>query len=139
MAGQRELAVNGMRALVIAAIASFIVGCSVGLIGGVLLMRFGGPPRFAMREPAPREHGPRSGRMLEAMSRSLDLTDEQERRIGALIAETRAGERAAHDSLRARIARELDPEQLERWQRFEERFGRRGRSGRPGRPGEPGR
>ena len=130
---------NGTRALVIAAIASFIVGCSVGLIGGVLLMRFAGPPRFTMRVPPPPERGPRSGRMLETMSRSLDLTDEQERRIGALIDETRAGERASHDSLRARIARELEPEQLERWQRFEERFGRRGRRGSPGQPGEPRR
>ena len=128
---------NGTRALVIAAIASFIVGCSVGLIGGVLVMRFGGPPPFAMRGHPPREHGPRGDRMLEVMSRTLDLSDEQERRIGEIIKDARNDQRASHDSLRVRIARELTPEQRERWQDFEERFGRRGRRGSPGRPGEP--
>jgi Spy/CpxP family protein refolding chaperone len=129
VAGQRELAVNGTRALVIAAIASFIVGCSVGLISGVLIMRFGGPPRFATH--GPREHGPRGERLLATLSRSLDLTDEQRRRIGALIEDTRHAQGASHDSLRARIARELTPEQRERWERFEERFSRRGRRGPP--------
>ena len=122
---------NGTRALVIAAVATFIVGCAVGLIGGVLIMRFAGPPPFAMRVPPPREHGPRGDRMLEVMSRTLDLTDEQERRIGEIIADARHDQRASHDSLRVRIARELTPEQRERWERFAERFGRRGRRGPP--------
>jgi hypothetical protein len=122
---------NGMRALVIAAIASFIVGCSVGLVSGVLIMRLGGPPPpfRTMRVQRPPDPGPRGDRMLSMLSRALDLSDDQRQRIATLIEDARHEQGASRDSLRARISRELTPDQRERWERFEMRFGRRDRRG----------
>lgn len=121
---------NGTRGLLIATAAAFIVGCSVGLMGGILFMRFGpgmpggpggrfGGGRFERRiGPG----GPEA--MLPRIARELDLTPEQHDRILRQIDRVRAERAAARESLHVWIDRELTPEQRERWKAMEERFER---------------
>jgi hypothetical protein len=134
--------VNGTRGLVIAVAAAFIVGCSVGLMGGILFMRFGpasphlphgpgamggGPPFFEGRGgPGHGEH------MISMLGRELDLSPGQHERIVRQIDRARAQHGAARESMRVWIERELTPEQREKWRRMEERFerSRRGRGAR---------
>lgn len=125
---------NGTRGLLIATAAAFIVGCSVGLMGGILLMRFGpghhgpderrGGGRFERRMGP----GPPEG-MLPMMEAELGLTSDQRARILEKIDEARREHGAVRESMRVWIGRELTPEQRERWNRMEERF-ERSRHGR---------
>lgn len=119
---------NGTRGLLIATAAAFIVGCSVGLMGGILLMRFGpgphgrdgrGGPRFERRIGP----GPPEG-MLPMLEDELDLTPDQRARILEKIDEARRKHGAVRESMRVWIGRELTPEQRERWKRMEEKFER---------------
>ncbi|MGH7731763.1 MAG: hypothetical protein ACRENJ_11005 [Candidatus Eiseniibacteriota bacterium] len=123
---------NGIRGLLIATAAAFIVGCSAGLIGGILLMRFGppgpplflaegrrgGPMRFERRGPGPREG------MLQVMERELDLSPVQHERIIRYIDQARREHAAVQDSLMWRIGRELSPRQNVEWNRWEKVFER---------------
>lgn len=127
---------NGTRGLIIATTAAFIVGCSVGLMGGILLTHFGGPRWHG--EPRPGGRGARFERrigpgppegMLPMMERELALTPEQHERIVRLIDRTRAQHAAARESMHVWIGRELTPEQGERWKAMEERFERSRRGG----------
>lgn len=133
---------NGTRGLLIATAAAFIVGCSVGLMGGILFMRFGvagphggyrsggrgwGPPPFERRGGPGRSEG-----MLPMMARELDLSPEQHDRILRQIDRARQQHGAVRESLHVWIERELTPEQRDRWKQMEERFERshRGRRSR---------
>ena len=125
---------NGTRGLLIATAAAFIVGCSVGLMGGILFMRFGGPgPHGGFRPGAPGWGSPpferrgapgRPEGMLPMLVRELDLSPEQHDRILGRIDRAREQHGAVRESLHLWIERELTPEQRERWKHMEERFER---------------
>ena len=136
---------NGMRGLLIATAAAFIVGCSVGLMGGILFMRYGGPGSHAGWMPGGTRGGPppfmrhrgpggpgHEERMLPILERELGLSAEQRDRIVRQLDRARLEHGAVRDTMRAWIERELTPEQRERWKRMEERFerSRRGRGSR---------
>lgn len=131
---------NGTRGLIIATAAAFIVGCSVGLMGGILFMRlggagmhdgfmpggrFGGPTRFE-RHVGP---GPPEG-MLPMLGRELGLSPDQHDRILRQIDRARMRHGAVRESMHVWIERELTPEQRERWKEIEERFDRSRRGSR---------
>lgn len=122
---------NGTRGLLIATAAAFVVGCSVGLMGGILFMRWavpgpharfergmrGGPPPFMIRR------GPGPGheeRTLSLLERELNLTPEQHVRLIRVLDRARKEREALHDSLKIWLARELTPEQQARWKEVEE-------------------
>ena len=126
---------NGTRGLVIATAAAFVVGCSVGLMGGMLFMRFVGPghggPMFARAPGRPpfERRGPRHDGLMPMLERSLDLSPTQRERIVAQIDRARRQQAAVRESMQVGIERELTPEQRERWKQMEDRFerSRRGR------------
>jgi hypothetical protein len=148
-------------AIVIALVAAFLIGTSVGLMSGIFFTLqvhrppapffdgrgrgMGGPGVF---ERVGREVGRRVVRNVVAMKRlreALDLSDEQAARIQPLIEQTHAAMGAERESLRVRIERVLTPEQRERWRRLEasrgvpgETRGPRGRANRalPGPEGD---
>ncbi len=124
---------NGTRGLVIAIAAAFVVGCSVGLMGGILFMRFAapGPPMAGLHGPRPPYFGPagpgaRGGpeQMLPRLERALQLSAEQHDRIVAILDGARHGHAAMRESMHVEIERVLTPEQRERWRKLEERFER---------------
>jgi len=141
--------VNGTRGLVIATAAAFVVGCSVGLMGGMLFMHLMRPgpfgPRFghARWGPGPpfEDHrgGPRGerreGGLLPVLERELDLTPAQRVRIVAQLDRARHQQAAVRESMQVGIERELTPEQLKRWREMEERFERWRRERWPHPPG----
>jgi len=141
--------VNGTRGLLIATAAAFIVGCSVGLMGGILFMRFGGAGphggfmpggRHAGPPPFERRGGPgRPEGMLPMLERELDLSPEQHDRILQQIDRARQQHAAVRESMHVWIERELTPEQRERWKRMEERFERSRRGTRSRGPRSPDR
>lgn len=124
---------NGNRGLVIGMLAALIVGCSVGLVGGILFARYNG-----MHGPhdghGGRPGGPRGpGSMLERMERDLALTPDQSDRVEKILEESRRGFATVRESTHAAIERELTPAQRDQWKQMEERFQRERRrgSGRP--------
>lgn len=133
---------NGARGLVIATAAAFIVGCSVGLMGGIVFMRFAAPGPNGermfgpMRGPRPPflERGGRGmaggpERMMPVLERALDLSPAQRERIVAVLDRARHHQVALRESVQVWIERELTPAQRERWKQMEQRFerSRRGR------------
>jgi hypothetical protein len=124
---------NG-RGLVIAIVAAFIVGCSAGMVGGILFARFAMRPEAHMGRDERGRGGPR-GRtpLMERIERTLDLAPEQRQRIERVLEESRKGYGVVRESTHAAIERELTPDQRERWRQAEERFLRERRrgSGRP--------
>jgi Spy/CpxP family protein refolding chaperone len=129
---------NGGRGLVIAIAAAFIVGCSVGLMGGILFARFAlHGPRFMRHGPTMMERsGPRGPeRLLSVLDDELKLTPDQHARIVAILDRTRQKGQAVRDSMEAEISRVLTPDQQQRWKDMESRFERSRRlRGRPGPP-----
>lgn len=128
--------VNGTRGLVIAMLAAFIVGCSLGLAGGIVLARFVVLPQAHLlpRPGGPRQGGQRGpGAMLERLERTLDLTSVQRDRVERILEESRRGYALVRESTHTAIERELTPAQREEWKQMEERFLRERRrgSGRP--------
>lgn len=131
---------NGTRGLIIATAAAFIVGCSVGLMGGILFMRFGGPGSHGGFGPGGRHGGPHPFErrlvpgppegMLRMMVRELDLSPGQHDRILRQIDRARMQHGAVRESMHVWIGRELTPDQRERWNRMEERFERSRHDGR---------
>jgi len=124
---------NGTRGLVIATAAAFIVGCSVGLMGGIVFVHFVAPqlhgrPEFGMGRgfgpPGTGGHGHEHDRMLPELDRSLSLTPEQHGRILAALDRARDEQVAVRESVHVWIERELKPEQRERWKQMEQRFER---------------
>jgi hypothetical protein len=144
--------VNGQRGIAIAILASFVVGCSAGLVAGILLMRFvppGGPPfgflrhdgGWAMGRHPGLEGGPgapgapgimRPDRLLGHLDRVLDLTPEQRGRVLGVLDRTRAQAEALHESTHAQIESLLTVDQRAKWRAMEERYREawRGRGGR---------
>lgn len=118
----------GRRGLAIAIVAAFIVGSSVGLIGGVLFARSVFHPRrdrmIVRRMPGPEGGGQRP---LPEMIRSLELTPEQEAQVREEVERSRGDFRTVRESLRVRIARRLTPEQRAEWERAQRSFVRRER------------
>jgi Spy/CpxP family protein refolding chaperone len=138
--------VNGHRGLLLAVMASALFGVTCGLIGGLViervLLRHGPHGPWG---PLPFEHhGPHTGPPLDRLTRDLQLTDTQRDHIQAAIERTRLEGRAVRESLRARIERELTPEQRERFKALAPpnpgRHSERGSWPRPDRaaPGEEG-
>ena len=137
---------NGTRGLVIATAAAFIVGCSVGLMGGILFMRFAtpAPPWVAMRDGRrmegprsferrvggePRRRGPgarrgpaREDHMMLMLEQELDLSAAQRERIVAQLDRARRAHAAVRDSVQVWIDHELTPAQREKWKQMEARF-----------------
>jgi hypothetical protein len=117
--------------LVLALVATFLIGASLGLMSGILFTYYqhrgpgfmhGGPPPGGPLE-GPGRHGMGPGAMLPRLREALDLTDEQIALIEPILKEGHANMNATRDSLRARIDRVLSPEQRERWRRLEARRG----------------
>ena len=132
---------NGTRGLLIATAAAFIVGCSAGLMGGILFMRFAGPAPHARFErgmrggpPMMRRGPPGPGheeRTLARLERELELTPDQRQRLIAHLDRARQERQALHDSLGLWLQNELSPMQRDRWKEVEERTRReRGRRDR---------
>jgi len=143
---------NGPRGIAIAVAASFIVGCSVGLMGGILFMRYAAPGLHGGIPPRgmPGGRGPFFGRggadgarheehMLSLLEEELDLSPEQRERVRARIDAAWRHHVAARDSLHVWLERELTPAQRERWRELEQRLGMppRGRGPRPPPPQGP--
>jgi hypothetical protein len=136
--------VNGNRGLIIAVAASFIVGCSVGLMGGIVFTHLvghgpgfgrGGAPPFMERRGPGGPGGPeRRERMFTYMSRKMGLSPEQSKRIEALIDQARRQHEAVRESTEAALDRELTPEQRVRWRELEKEMGMRRHGGREGPP-----
>lgn len=122
-------------AIVVALIAAFLIGASLGLTGGILFMFSQHRPPAAMFAPGgPPPGGPgmfggagRPGpgpeRLMPRLREALDLSDAQVAKIEPILREAHQHMTTARDSLRARIDRELTPEQRERWRRLEARRG----------------
>lgn len=128
--------VNGTRGLVIAMLAAFIVGCSLGLAGGIVLARYVVLPQAHLlpRPGGPRQGGARGpGSMLKMLESRLDLTTVQRDRVERILEESRRGYALVRESTHTAIERELTPAQREEWKQMEERFLRERRrgSGRP--------
>jgi hypothetical protein len=130
--------VNGTRGLIIATAAAFIVGCSAGLMGGILFTHFVGPrfhggPRmlFFERHGGPDRSGMPGGpeRWIPWLERELNLSPAQHERIVAVLDRARHEQIAERESLHVWIGRELTPEQREKWKQMEQGFerSRRGR------------
>lgn len=133
---------NGTRGLVIAVVAAFIVGCSAGMVGGILFARSAmlSPTHTAGRYARPGPEGPRKGgpprgrgQMLETLQQKLGLSPEQRQRIEAHLEQSRKGYAQVRESTHAAIERDLTPAQREEWKKLETRFPRERRrdSGRP--------
>ena len=133
---------NGSRGLIIAIVATFIVGGSVGMVGGILFARYAMLPKAHIMARGERHgpDGPRHGRgprgpgsMLEMLDQRLDLTPEQRQKIEVLLDESRRGYAQVRESTHAAIERELTAAQREEWKQLETRFSRERRrgSGRP--------
>jgi hypothetical protein len=146
--------------IIIALIATFLIGVSLGLMGGIVFgMHYRGPrPPWSMSERGPRTPGTFGGTERRVMRHSivmprlreaLDLSDAQAARIEPLIEDAHKAMGAARESLQVRIERVLTPEQRERWRRLQasrsfsgESRGPRGEGDRahraqPGVEGEP--
>lgn len=141
-------------AVVLALVATFLIGVSLGVLSGFFLSTafHRPPPRFAgMRErgfggPGMRERAEGSvGRVrlrhtlvMPRLREALDLSDEQVATIAPLVDEAHRAMGAARESLRVRIERVLSPGQRERWRELETRRGYpgepRGPLGRTNRP-----
>lgn len=141
--------------IIIALVATFLIGASLGLMGGILF----GSHQPHMRRPAWAGAGPRMGaprvpglrgggdpdrralrerQVLPHLRSELALTDAQVERIRVLLEEAHASMGAARESLRVRIERELTAEQRERWSKLEARRRYPGAIGDTARP-VPGR
>lgn len=144
-------------AIVVALVAAFLIGASLGLVGGVAFTlaqhrgqappwadgpRRGDPGERSWRDRRP----PRGAAVLPRLRRTLELTDEQAALIEPLVLEAHRAMSATRDSLRVRIEKVLTPGQRERWRRLEARHGvpgqprgplDRAHRAQPGEEGEP--
>ncbi len=136
-------------ALVLALVSTLFLGAAIGFMGGVLFANHNlGGPRLARRMHEPGRRGPPGVRpmpsarvILPWLRRELDLSEAQSAAIRAEIERSRDELGAVHDSVHARIARHLTPEQRERFRRLmSERFpgDPRGRRRPPHLRAEPG-
>lgn len=134
--------------IIIALVATFLIGASLGLMGGILFaghqphLRRQGWPGAGPRMGAPRFPGLRGGdpdrrvlrerQVLPHLKSELNLDDQQVERIRVLLDDAHESMGAARESLRVRIERVLTPEQRERWSKLE---AKRRYVEAPGKPG----
>ncbi len=133
---------NGVRGLMIAIIASLVVGISGGLVAGIVIMRYAGPWRIGPPPPRPPFFLPGGDPMADDGRRvliarledELELSGTQRARVMEVLEDARVAREAARESVRVRIERELTPEQRQHWRDLEIRYRRvwRERAGRPG-------
>jgi Spy/CpxP family protein refolding chaperone len=130
-------------------LALLVVTFAVGLLGGMALERV----RMARRVPPQQVDRVRMGPgVMPPMFERLDLTGEQRERIDAILQQSRPLTdsvlqsslprlRAIRDSVRLQVRAVLTPEQQERFDAMERRWGDRGPGewGVPREPGERGR
>jgi len=126
-------------------LALLLVTFAVGVLGGMALERV----RTARRTPPPPVDRVRMGPgVMPPMFERLDLTAEQRERIDAILRQSRPLTdsvlqsslprlRAIRDSVRLQVRAVLTPEQQERFDEMERRWGDRG-PGEWGVPREPG-
>jgi Spy/CpxP family protein refolding chaperone len=125
-----------------------LVSFVVGILGGMALERV----RMTRRPPRPPAERTAMRAGMPPMFERLDLTPEQHQRIEAILEQSRPLTdsvlrsslprlRAIRDSVRLRIREVLTPEQQERFDEMERRWGDRGPGewGLPMGPGERGR
>ena len=146
--------------IIIALVATFLIGASLGLMGGIMFgMNHRGPrPPWSVGERGRRSPGTFGGSerrvmrhtiVMPQLREALDLTDAQAARIEPMIEETHKAMGAARESLETRIGRVLTPEQRERWRQLQasrgfpaqsrgpRREGDRAHRAQPGEEGEP--
>jgi hypothetical protein len=123
---------NGTRGLVIAVVAALVVGFSLGMVSGILFMRFLGPGRSHVEAfmrsgpggPGLGMHGPMGpGRLLAHLEAALDLTPQQHEAVRAALEKARDQTEAVHESTHVAIERVLTEKQRAQWRAMEERYG----------------
>jgi Spy/CpxP family protein refolding chaperone len=124
--------VNGSRGTVLAVSASLIVGCAIGLIGGVLFSR----SIFALGVRASGEHRFHPGERLHYVEQRLHLTKDQSDRIEKIVDASRAQADSVRSLARQQILQVLTPEQRAQWERMDQHFFHHG--GPPHGPDGPG-
>jgi len=141
-------------AIIISLLATFLVGCSFGLVGGMVVShliaahhhRWHGPEGAWRPDRLRGPGGPGLGEAMPRLEWALDLTPAQIERIQPKVLATRREFAAVRESLRSRIESELTPVQRERWRAMQLEHGfpgePRGPWGRahrapPGEEGEP--
>ena len=108
---------------VIAIIAALLSGVSLGLIAGILSVK------YVMRAWAPyamehrHEHGPGPPPGVVRLERELGLSPAQKDSVEAIVERSHARFEAMRDSLRRQIDAQLTPQQREKWQQEERRMG----------------
>jgi hypothetical protein len=137
---------NGTRGLVIAVAAALLVGFSLGMVGGIVFMRFAWPgrPHLAVLPHVfpggpgpglPGLHGPDGGlgpgRLLAHLERTLDLTPAQREAVRETLRQARERRVAMHESTRVAIERVLTEKQRAEWRRMEQLY-QHDRHGGPG-------
>jgi hypothetical protein len=115
---------------VIAVAAALLSGISLGLIGGILSVRY----VMGTWMPAPREHhgwmrgGPPEGPPgapppgVIRLEHALDLSPAQRESIEAIVMRTRTRFAAMRDSLHRQIDAQLTPAQREKWHSLDHRW-----------------
>jgi hypothetical protein len=137
---------NGTRGLVIAVAAALLVGFSLGMVSGIVFMRFAWPglphlgvpihagpggPGPGWRGAGGPLDGPGPGRLLAHLDHALDLTPEQHEAILEHLQSARRQRVAMHESTRVAIERVLTEKQRTEWRALEKVYqhdhrGRRG-------------
>jgi Spy/CpxP family protein refolding chaperone len=100
----------------------FLLGLLVGGVGSHLW----GERVWGRQEPAPRQGPPSRARIVNDFTRELQLTPDQQEKIGAIIDDTRVQAQAQHEKIRQqgrdRIRAILTPEQLPKFEQFMQRI-----------------
>jgi hypothetical protein len=128
---------NGTRGLVIAVAAALLVGFSLGMVSGIVFMRFAWPGRPHLGVPihaGPGGPGPGwrgadgpldgsgPGRLLAHLDHALDLTPEQHEAILEHLQSARRQRVAMRESTRVAIERVLTEKQRAEWRALEQRY-----------------
>ena len=118
--------------LVVAAIAAFLFGTTLGLISGIagagfmLGLSHGGMRDHEMHRILLRERGmpgvPPEPPIVFRLERELDLKPAQRDSISGILLRSRGRFAALRDSLRHEIETQLTPSQRDEWRRMERRM-----------------
>ena len=112
-------------AIITSLVAMFLVGASLGLVGGLMYSHFGhggwrhhGVVGGWRGQQGPGGPGSRDHDPLPRLTHALDLTPQQVERIRPMLVQSKSEFAAVRESLRVRISRELTAEQQVRWQKL---------------------
>jgi uncharacterized membrane protein len=145
---------NGTRGLVIAIVAALLVGFSLGMVSGIVFMRFAWPgrphltafphaspgaPGSGMRGPGGPLDGMGPGRLLAHLEAALDLTPEQRQAVLETLRQAHEQRVAMHESTRVAIERVLTEKQLADWRKMENLYQHDRREGRERGPADEDR